>query len=193
MTGRSHLFVGTATAVGTTALVVHDVASAAVVISPALATARLPDEDITIVRHRTVVLTALACAVAVLAYANAWHAAVGAAVAFVIVFGLRHRGATHAGIACLAVAGLAAFLFGLDSRTAMYAQFAAIGVLAGYGSHLAADACTPDGIPFFWPFWRRKVHLLPGPLRIPYDSRAERVVVFALIAGAIFLTLRAYA
>ncbi len=62
---------------------------------------------------------------------------------------LGHRGFSHSLAALLLVAVLAlplAFWWGLLLPLAL---------LLGYGSHLAADACTKSGIPFFYP--RRSV------------------------------------
>lgn len=61
-----------------------------------------------------------------------------------------HRGITHSLLACLLVTALSA---GLGNEHFSY------GVLIGYGSHLLTDACTPQGIPLFWP--------LPNRIRIP--------------------------
>lgn len=65
----------------------------------------------------------------------------------------------------------------------------ALGIIAGYASHLALDACNPSGIPLFYPN-RKKVHLLPKSLRISTGSPPEEIVFvfFALLALLFFLS-----
>lgn len=62
-----------------------------------------------------------------------------------------HRGVTHSLLAI--VAGMAALRwYGLGWTVAP--------MVIGYLSHLAGDACTPSGVPLFWPWrWRVSVPL----------------------------------
>lgn len=55
-----------------------------------------------------------------------------------------------------------------------------LAISLGYASHLATDACTKSGIPFFYPK-RKRYHLLPRSLRLTTGSQAEDAV-FALTA-----------
>ena len=73
-----------------------------------------------------------------------------------------------------------------------------LGLFAGYGSHLALDACTVRGVPLLparraggrWGLGRVR-HFLPPRLRIATGSPAEDAVFFALAAAAMLLLLRA--
>ena len=88
---------------------------------------------------------------------------------------LGHRGITHSLAAC-AVVALAASLL---SR-----EFAA-GLAIGYLAHVAADACTPGGVPLLAPLTRRRWWLLPRRIRIPTGSLRELAVAAALTAAAV--------
>lgn len=55
----------------------------------------------------------------------------------------------------------------------------------GYLSHLAADACTKTGIPFFYPR-RLRYRLLPKPLRFTTGSLAEDVLFTCLSILLVF-------
>lgn len=85
-----------------------------------------------------------------------------------------HRGVLHSllgwGVATLVLLPLALFV-GIAVPLALS---------LGYASHLATDACTKSGIPFFYPN-RKRYHLLPRPLRLTTGSQAEDAV-FAIMA-----------
>ena len=95
---------------------------------------------------------------------------------------LGHRGLLHSalgwGIATLVLIPLA-FFGGITVPLALS---------LGYGSHLATDACTKSGIPFFYPN-RRRYHLLPRTLRLTTGSMAEKAVFafFAVTAAGLML------
>jgi membrane-bound metal-dependent hydrolase YbcI (DUF457 family) len=97
---------------------------------------------------------------------------------------LRHRGVTHSLLAWVA----ASLLVGLIASLAG----AAVGVLAGsgfalgYGTHIAADACTTHGVRPWIPFRRRRLWLLPAQLRIKTSSPGELgfALAFVLLAAA---------
>lgn len=93
---------------------------------------------------------------------------------------LGHRGLTHSLVAVAAVTALA-YLLAPDA-------FAA-GVGVGYLAHVAADACTPGGVPLLAPFSGRRRHLLPRPIRVPTGSWRELVVAAALTVGTVAATL----
>jgi inner membrane protein len=94
---------------------------------------------------------------------------------------LGHRGFLHSA-GGLAAAGAVAiglsFWWGWQPSTALW---------LGYLSHLAADACTPAGIPVR-PGDRKRFHLLPKRLRITTGSMAEEVL-FPFLAGAVLALL----
>jgi membrane-bound metal-dependent hydrolase YbcI (DUF457 family) len=92
---------------------------------------------------------------------------------------LGHRGLTHSLVAAggfAALAWLAAPAFGA-------------GLAIGYLAHLAADACTPSGVPLLAPLSGRRFHLLPRRGRIPTGSLRELAVAALLTAGAVAGTL----
>ncbi len=67
-------------------------------------------------------------------------------------------------------------------------------VALGYASHLATDACTRSGIPFFYitHFYpdRRRYHLLPPGWRLTTGSPAEETLLAGLALLAWFLCWR---
>lgn len=96
---------------------------------------------------------------------------------------LGHRGATHSLLGLFVAAVLllpVAFFWGWLFWLAL---------LLGYGSHLAADACTKSGIPLMHPR-RKRYHLLPLPYRLTTGSFAEETLT-PLIALLVFILLLA--
>ena len=95
---------------------------------------------------------------------------------------LGHRGLLHSalgwGIATLLLLPLAIFA-GISVPLALS---------LGYASHLATDACTKSGIPFWYPK-RKRYHLLPRPLRLTTGSAAEEAifVLFAVLVVGLLL------
>jgi inner membrane protein len=92
---------------------------------------------------------------------------------------LGHRGLTHSLLACAGVAALGWLL----------APALGAGLALGYGAHVAADACTPGGVPLLAPLSRRRCWLLPRRGRIPTGSLRELAVAALLTAGAVAGTL----
>ena len=72
---------------------------------------------------------------------------------------LPHRGVTHSLPACVLAVALAGVLVGPLGPA--LGPTAAAGLAIGYGAHIAADACTPSGVPLWAPFSRRRRWLLP--------------------------------
>lgn len=93
-----------------------------------------------------------------------------------------HRGALHSLLALGVLGGVALPLVGAG-------VFLWLGLLLGYASHLAGDACTVHGIPLFFPK-RRRVHLLPKPLRLSTGSLAEDGLLVLLALFDLALLLR---
>jgi membrane-bound metal-dependent hydrolase YbcI (DUF457 family) len=90
-----------------------------------------------------------------------------------------HRGLTHSLAAC-AVATV--FAGGLVSFVdPQLGRAAAAGVVIGYGTHLAADACTISGVRAWAPFSRKRRWLLPARARIRTGSVREYVVAALLL------------
>lgn len=104
-----------------------------------------------------------------------------APVAYVLSRDLGHRGATHS------LLGLGVF-GALTLPLGFFLGWLPWGALClGYGSHLAADACTKSGIPFLHPR-RTRYHLLPRNLRLTTGSLAEEALV-PLVAVLILILL----
>lgn len=97
-----------------------------------------------------------------------------------VAFG--HRGATHWLIT-------AVILSLLGATAGMVLGYPALGLwlLIGYTSHLVLDAMTISGLAMLKPFSDRKVHLLPGPLRIRTDSFFDNLVGLTLVAAAVIV------
>lgn len=98
-----------------------------------------------------------------------------------------HRGLTHSLLYCAAAFGVALALqlwwqsIGLlEEREHFYYPIA---LTVGALTHLFADSLTVQGVPFFYPFWKRKIKLL-GPLSFKTGSRVEPAVVTVLLAIA---------
>lgn len=88
---------------------------------------------------------------------------------------LGHRGLTHS---LVAVTGVAAAGW-------LLAPALGAGLALGYGAHIAADACTPSGVPLLAPLTGRRWWLLPRRGRIPTGSLRELAVAALLAAGAV--------
>lgn len=82
-----------------------------------------------------------------------------------------HRGALHS----LMGWAIASTGFGVLMFFPLWRATASFALSLGYLSHLAADACTKTGIPFFYPR-RFRYRLLPKSLRISTGSFAEDIV-----------------
>lgn len=96
---------------------------------------------------------------------------------------LPHRGVTHSVLACVLVALGTSALVSLAEPD--LASATAAGMAAGYGAHVAADACTPSGVAALAPFSRRRAWLLPAPARIRTGSAREYVT--AALATVLFV------
>jgi len=100
---------------------------------------------------------------------------------------LGHRGLTHS---LLATAAVTAVCFALASLVVpSMAEAIAAGVAIGYLAHVAADACTPGGVPLLAPLSGRRRHLLPRPARIPTGSLRELAVAGARTVGTVAAAL----
>ncbi|MBV9852095.1 MAG: metal-dependent hydrolase [Armatimonadetes bacterium] len=97
---------------------------------------------------------------------------------------LGHRGLLHSPAGGLGLGAGCLFLALWRPSEAPLALF------MGYGSHLAADACTKSGVPA-WPNRRdRRWHLLPPRLRLTTGSWAEEALTPLLALPALALLLR---
>jgi membrane-bound metal-dependent hydrolase YbcI (DUF457 family) len=92
---------------------------------------------------------------------------------------LPHRGPTHSVLACVLVTVLCGVAVRLVDRAV--ARAAAAGLAIGYGGHLAADACTPSGVPLWAPLSGRRRWLLPSGARIKTGSAREYLALALLI------------
>ena len=104
------------------------------------------------------------------------------------LFGVKHRGMTHTGLAA-AVIWLAAAIIG------KHFDFPDIGLAfgLGYASHLIADGMTLTGIPLLTPFYRKNIHLLPKPLRVRTGSAVESLVFLLVALGLAGLLPKTFA
>jgi membrane-bound metal-dependent hydrolase YbcI (DUF457 family) len=99
-----------------------------------------------------------------------------------------HRGFLHSGSA-LALLGLFAIplVYWLGWQTG-------VALVLGYGSHLAADACTRSGIPWLYvPLLhpsKKRYHLLPPRYRFVTGSEAEGVLLPFIAVLILILLLR---
>jgi membrane-bound metal-dependent hydrolase YbcI (DUF457 family) len=100
---------------------------------------------------------------------------------------LPHRGPTHSVLACALATVLAGALVALVAPA--LAPAAAVGMLIGYGAHLAGDACTPSGVPLWTPFSRRRRWLLPPRARISTGSAREYLALVVLSLLLFFTAL----
>jgi membrane-bound metal-dependent hydrolase YbcI (DUF457 family) len=92
-----------------------------------------------------------------------------------------HRTLTHS--APVAAALLIAGVIAAAQAAMLPVTLAVVGIVAGYWLHLAADACTPHGIPG-WPV-RERLWLLPRSSRIVTGSRREATFVFFWCVGCL--------
>jgi membrane-bound metal-dependent hydrolase YbcI (DUF457 family) len=93
---------------------------------------------------------------------------------------LPHRGVTHSLFAGAVAAALAGALVSLAAPA--LANPAGAGMAIGYGAHIAADACTPGGVPLWAPLSTRRRWLLPMRARIRTGSLREYAVT-GLVTG----------
>ena len=107
-----------------------------------------------------------------------------------------HRGITHSFLYCAVVFGLS---FWLVAAIQPWGQsvglwgileypYLPIALTAGMLTHLFADGLTVQGVPFFYPFTKRKLKLL-GPLSFKTGSGVEPIVVKILISVAVAYVL----
>lgn len=95
-----------------------------------------------------------------------------------LTFWIPHRTLTHSIFAVLLSSLLLAFgLIGLS-------------FVVGYASHIMADMLTTKGIPLFYPFWYRSLHLLPYPFRIVTGGLMESLFSVILLVGSFLLMLQ---
>src|SRR4051812_41625176 len=101
---------------------------------------------------------------------------------------LPHRGITHSACACVLASAAAGALVSVAAPDV--SAVAAVGVAVGYGTHIAADACTPSGVALWAPLSRRRWWLFPSHARIPTGSLREyalAALLAALLVGAALL------
>lgn len=100
------------------------------------------------------------------------------------IFG--HRGITHSLLALVGVVW-AMYQVLLHGALEQHWRMAALGVGAGYLSHLLGDFATHGGVPWLWPLKRR----FSLPLTFRTGTWFERLLFFVLGLGTVYLlTLR---
>ena len=90
---------------------------------------------------------------------------------------LPHRGLTHWAVTWLGLTLVSQTILSQQELPALYGWLFSL----GYGSHLAADSLTPAGIPFFAPFHRGRLRLLPRRLAVRTGSGREQLAVYLLL------------
>lgn len=96
-----------------------------------------------------------------------------------------HRGPTHSFLAMLVTAGLATAA--TVAVAPGYAGIVGLGVLLGYGSHLALDAINPTGQMLWWPFNHRMVGPPKRWPRVRVGSIGETAIAAVMLGGLLFL------
>jgi inner membrane protein len=169
----THQIIGVGLAAASGAALNAPVATAAVLVGASWVGSLLPDADLAGARvhRRTRVERRVLLARAVGAVAR---------LPLRLLTMLPHRGVTHSVLACAVASLVAGFLVSLVAPSS--ASTAAAGVALGYLGHIAADACTPSGVPLWAPLTRRRQWLLPAPARIPTGSLREYAVAAVLAA-----------
>lgn len=94
----------------------------------------------------------------------------------------RHRWVTHSLTWAAGVGFLAATLIRLAGLP--HAELVGWVVAVGIVTHLAADAITEQGVPWFWPLLRRRL-VLPKWVAIKTGGWAERLLVTVLVAAGV--------
>ncbi len=111
---------------------------------------------------------------------------------------LRHRGISHSIFAGALVIALTWVILGSLSRLSDptvrldegLVRPLTLAFAIGVASHLALDACTPRGICPLLPLSRRRVWILPRPMRITTGGRLDDLVGLVMItAGAVVVAL----
>ncbi len=101
-----------------------------------------------------------------------------------IVAIIPHRGPTHwlvTNLLLTALVGAGALLTGHKATSPAVLAFG-----LGYLSHLVSDGLTHWGNTYFGPFWNKRFHLLPKPLRFRYDSPIQWLFVLATYVAVMF-------
>ncbi len=177
MRSLTHQIAGVGLAAATVAAVDAPGASAAVLIGAAWVGSLLPDADLAGARfyRRTRIERQVPLV---------WLAGMLLRLPVRLATLLPHRGPTHSVLACAlatALTGVVAWLIHPDLALA-----ASGGTAIGYGAHIAADACTPSGVPVWAPFSRRRRWLLPARARIPTGGLREYLSL-ALLGVLLFV------
>ena len=82
---------------------------------------------------------------------------------------IEHRTITHSFLALVAMTVVAA----------IFSRYFALGMFFGYLSHLLLDSLNPTGVPFFYPFIKKKYRF--SKIRIRTGSILENVLLVVLL------------
>lgn len=102
-----------------------------------------------------------------------------------------HRSVTHWALTAAALTAAVAVGLGI-ALGPVVALVAGAGFAVGYGGHIAADACTPHGVPALAPFYPRPVWLLPRALRVRTGSWREGLLALTVTLGLAFYLAASY-
>jgi membrane-bound metal-dependent hydrolase YbcI (DUF457 family) len=104
------------------------------------------------------------------------------------VGGIDHRKLTHYLVTAVALVG--ACWYASTHWKPELAVALTGGLAVGLLQHLAADGCTLSGVPFFGPFLRRCLHLLPRPMRVRTGSCVDTAIGLAAVGLTVYLAVR---
>lgn len=91
---------------------------------------------------------------------------------------IRYRGWLHSFLGLL-VFSMPVMLYSLDL---------AHGIFIGYVTHLLADALTPEGVPFFYPFIKKDYHFVG--IRVEGIKEATFVIIFLAVIHILIAFLK---
>ena len=97
---------------------------------------------------------------------------------------LEHRGITHT-LAFALLSGALVLALGKSQSTPFYASLASLAVIL----HLVLDSLTPNGVPLWMPFSRKRVRfpIIGGKIRS--DNRAFNLVIQAIAIGSAIMII----
>lgn len=125
-------------------------------------------------------------------HASAWLSVRLQWLSTLVRFFTTHRHETHSAVSIPAVGGLAFAVTAWWLPIGWAAAFSSA-VALGWAVHIGQDAMTHQGVVLWWPWRRRRVHLLPERLRFSTNGLAEkvlRVIMWLTFVGFLLVRYR---